>query len=90
MTLTVKAAGYIETGRVQVTFIYTIVAFIDICNVNKYVHIYVFFLQNIDAVALFTEPFTSAVLGPLFPCIQVCLFIFHFMFFSDRRNEGHI
>ena len=62
MTLTFIAAGYIETGRVQVTVIYTIVAFIDVYNANKYVHIYILF-TNIDALALFTEPFTSAVLG---------------------------
>lgn len=69
MTLTFIAAGYIETGRVQVTVIYTVVAFIDIYNVNKYVHFF-FFLQNIDTIALFTEPFKPAVLD-LYPLLII-------------------
>ena len=35
MALTEKAAGYVETRRVQMTVIYAVGAFIDICNQQK-------------------------------------------------------
>ena len=62
MTLTFIAARYIEAGRIQVTVIYTIVAFIDIYNRNKYVH------------KFFTNAFIQFIelLNTLYLPLQIC------------------